>query len=190
VHAQAKGSLRRKYWTVRAAAENRAQRYRLLARLPRGGTVAEVGTWQGDFAASILRWRRPVRLLLIDPWQYFADEGHAEAIYGGLANGQAEMDRIYHDVLNSFKGGISAGRVVVLRELSGEAAKGLDASRWIGSTLTLTIAMAPFKPTYRFTGLSSSLEAPWQATTTTRRGGGMAALHGQWTSSSSLTDSI
>ncbi len=43
-----------------------ADRDDLIARLPKGGTVAELGTYKGDFARKILALTSPARLHLID----------------------------------------------------------------------------------------------------------------------------
>ncbi|MDQ6811903.1 MAG: glycosyltransferase [Actinomycetota bacterium] len=114
------------YARIRAAARRlRLQRYLLLARLPRGrGVGAEVGSWRGDFAALILRWVRPGRLFLVDPWRHSSAEGYERALYGGHADGgQQDMDRVYESVLERFKNEIDAGQVVVRREPSVGAAE-------------------------------------------------------------------
>jgi hypothetical protein len=116
---------------VRAGIRRRAQRYRFLARLPRGAVGAEVGTWRGDFAATLLRWTRPARLFLVDPWRHSVDDGYEHAMYGGRAGGgQEEMDRVYEGVLDRFEDEIRGGRIVVLREPSVEAANGWD-DEWL-----------------------------------------------------------
>lgn len=43
-------------------------RVQLLRLLPKGGVVAEVGVFRGDFSARILEITSPRRLHLIDPW--------------------------------------------------------------------------------------------------------------------------
>jgi hypothetical protein len=76
-------------------------RDRLLARLPAGAAVAEVGVWQGDFSEEILRSCRPTRLHLIDPWAYTTEFG--ERWYGGLkAKSQVDMDAIFTRVCDRF----------------------------------------------------------------------------------------
>lgn len=102
--------------------------------LPKGSVGAEVGTWRGDHAASILRWTRPSRLFLVDPWQHREDEDYDRAAYGGRADGgQAGMDRIYQGVLDRFAGRIRSGRVVVYREPSLQAASklGQESLDWV-----------------------------------------------------------
>lgn len=45
-------------------------RGRLLKSLPKGGVVAEIGVWEGEFSARILEICAPKELHLIDPWLY------------------------------------------------------------------------------------------------------------------------
>lgn len=77
-------------------------RSQLLARLPKGGRVAEVGVWKGDFSAQILAACEPEELHLIDPWGFAADEERDEAIYGAGAGDQTELDRVYEAVKERF----------------------------------------------------------------------------------------
>lgn len=77
------------------------------------------------FAARNLRWARPSRIYLIDPWRQLEDEAHAHAIWG-KAGAQNDMDRMHADVVKRFSKRIERGQVVVLRELAGEAARQLD----------------------------------------------------------------
>src|SRR5690242_3932663 len=121
-----RGRLRRGYLRLRAGVRLRKQRHALLMHLPKGAVGAEVGAWRGDHAASILRWARPSRLFLVDPWQHHEGEGYEDAAYGGKADGgQTEMDRIYQSVLDRFAGRIRIGQVVVYREPSVDAARKL-----------------------------------------------------------------
>lgn len=48
-------------------------RGKLLRSLPKGGIVAEVGVWEGDFSQRILEICEPRELHLIDPWLYMPD---------------------------------------------------------------------------------------------------------------------
>lgn len=101
----------------------RLQRRRLLARLPKGGACAEIGTWRGDNAARILSSRHPRQLYLIDPWEYRAEEEYKQAWYGRSAHaGQQEMDAIHQSVLDRFRSGIERGQVIVTRMRSLDAA--------------------------------------------------------------------
>lgn len=100
------------------------QRRRLLAQLPRGATCAEIGTWRGDFAATILRSRRPRLLYLVDPWEHRSETAYQRAMFGGRTqDGQSEMDTIYRGVLAGFRGRIDRGQVVVKRQRSVRAAE-------------------------------------------------------------------
>jgi predicted O-methyltransferase YrrM len=81
----------------------------VLSRMPSGGVCAEIGVFEGDFSARILRLSQPKRLYLIDPWYphnpRFSD---AEATYSA--------------VRSRFADAIATGRVAVLREDSASAA--------------------------------------------------------------------
>jgi hypothetical protein len=83
----------------------------LLRSLPRGSVGCEIGVWEGDFSAEILRVVRPSRLVLIDPWLFQPEFGGAW--YGGsLMKSQAEMDQVYERVRTRFAG---KGDVEILR---------------------------------------------------------------------------
>ncbi len=99
------------------------ERGQLLARLPKGGVCAEVGTWRGDFAAVILDSRRPRELHLVDPWEYRTEERYQQASYGGHEqSGQQEMDAMHESVLARFRDQIDGGQVQVKRARSLDAA--------------------------------------------------------------------
>jgi Methyltransferase domain len=94
----------------------------LLARLPKGGVCAEVGTWKGDFAARILGSTKPSRLYLIDPWEYRGESEYEHAMYGGhQPGGHQGMEAIYKSVLDRFSAEIDCGQVVPLRMRSMDA---------------------------------------------------------------------
>lgn len=85
--------------------------------LPRRSAGCEVGVWKGDLSAAFLRYLRPKRLHLVDPWLFMPDK--PKAIYGGReATSQADMDAIYGQVLARFEDERRRGRVVVHRETS------------------------------------------------------------------------
>jgi SAM-dependent methyltransferase len=99
------------------------QRRQLLAMLPQEGVCAEVGTWRGDFAAVILRSRRPRELYLIDPWEYRTEAEYEHASYGGHSeDGQQTMDAMHASVVDRFRAEIDDGRVLLRRARSGDAA--------------------------------------------------------------------
>lgn len=116
--------LSRRWIRLRAGARRRLQRRRLLGHLPREAACAEIGTWRGEFAATILRSRRPRRLYLVDPWEHRSERTYERAMFGGrTGDGQSEMDAIYDSVLAGFRGRIDRGQVVVKRQRSLEAAE-------------------------------------------------------------------
>lgn len=88
--------------------------------LPKNAVCAEVGTWKGDFAEVILRLSKPVKLYLIDPWQYFPE--FRESWYGAPDGSQAQMDAVHDGVARRFQGRIRQGQVEMVRALSQEAA--------------------------------------------------------------------
>jgi SAM-dependent methyltransferase len=94
-------------------------RWRLLRRLPQGGTCAEVGVWKGENAAAILRTNKPRTLYLIDPWEHQPE--YTKAMYGGRAAGQQEMDAIHTAVERRFAREVSDSRVHVWRMRSSDA---------------------------------------------------------------------
>jgi hypothetical protein len=76
-------------------------RGRLLESLPKGGVVAEIGVWEGDFSQRILDICQPSELHLIDPWEYmpaFSNTG-----FGKKKNADA-MGQKYHAVVARFAG--------------------------------------------------------------------------------------
>lgn len=94
-------------------------RGRLLQSLPKGGVVAEIGVWEGDFSQRILDICRPAELHLIDPWEYipaFPNTG-----FGKRKNADA-MGQKYHAVVARFAGD---NRVKVHRGTSGAVLPGL-----------------------------------------------------------------
>ncbi len=110
-----------------------ADRYRLMAHLPRRGTGAEVGVWKGDFSAQLLRFNRPQKLYLVDPWTAFEKPGYERAAYGGRSGGEDRMQSIHDSVAGRFSRQCRDGRVVMLRMDSQQAAVELGEQRfdWI-----------------------------------------------------------
>jgi predicted O-methyltransferase YrrM len=101
----------------------RAERAKLLSRLPREAVCAEVGTYRGDFAAAILRASSPRQLYLIDSWEHRSEDKYEGASYGGHAlAGQQGMDAMYEGVVARFRTEIDSGAIVVKRARSLEAA--------------------------------------------------------------------
>ena len=117
---------------LRAGITRRRQRWELVSKLPKRGVGAEVGTWKGDFSANLLRRTRPERLYLIDPWEYRDDPAYANAMFGDRTpGGQQKMDAIHDAVRHRFEAEIAAGRVIVKRSRSTEAAAGLEPLDWV-----------------------------------------------------------
>ena len=95
-------------------------RGRLLASLPKGARVAEVGVWEGAFSKRILEICEPVELHLIDPWLYqpeFANTGF------GRKKNEDLMEVKYQDVCNTFK---DDARVKIHRAMSDVALASLE----------------------------------------------------------------
>lgn len=107
----------------RSRAQDHIGQFRFLRMLPSGSVGAEIGVWRGDFSARILRWARPSRLVLVDPWRFTEDEDYKHAMFGGASGGQAEMDEVHAGVVTRFKERLDAGQVVIRREPSVEAAQ-------------------------------------------------------------------
>jgi hypothetical protein len=97
----------------------RAPRENLLAKMPRKSVCAEIGVHEGDFSEEILRSVKPVRLHLIDPWEYQETAAYKDAWYGGRASeGQLTMDRRFRSVQRRFSKNIGAGQLVLHRGYS------------------------------------------------------------------------
>ena len=95
-------------------------RERLLRGLPKGGVVAEVGVWEGNFSQRILEICEPSRLHLIDPWEYqpeFWDTGF------GRGKNRDRLQPMYEGVCERYA---SDPRVSVHREKSETALAGFD----------------------------------------------------------------
>jgi hypothetical protein len=76
----------------------------LLAHLPSGGTVAEIGVNEGDFSEHILRICKPQKLILIDVWA-------TKRYHGGL----------YEKVKQRFSKELQTNTVEIIRHLSFDA---------------------------------------------------------------------
>lgn len=100
-------------------------RVRLLDYLAKGGAVAEIGVWKGDFSAVLLEKLEPSVLHLIDPWLF--QPQFPKRLYGGLAaRDQAAMDRLHRSVVARF---VNRPEVHIHRQTSVDAMHALpDAS--------------------------------------------------------------
>lgn len=96
-------------------------RGKLLRMMPKGGVCVEIGVFQGDFSARILRVTRPRTLHLVDPWRHEPDPAYGAAWYGG-DKGQAFMDEVHRTVEKRFQREVEAGQVVLHRMDSAAAA--------------------------------------------------------------------
>lgn len=74
-------------------------RVTLMASLPHGGRVAEIGVERGDFAAQILDANKPATLWLVDCWQKQAEE-----VYGKdpINHGDTDFDANLRYVMERF----------------------------------------------------------------------------------------
>jgi hypothetical protein len=98
-------------------AEDRAA---VTGALAHGGTGAEIGVFQGDFSAELLR-TQPARLHLIDPWRSVDDDRRRHAMYGVAQRSQADMDQMHAGVVARFASEIATGQVVIHRAPSSVA---------------------------------------------------------------------
>jgi hypothetical protein len=94
-------------------------RGRLLESLPKGGVVAEIGVWEGDFSQRILDICQPRELHLIDPWKYMPEFSNTG--FGKKKNADA-MGQKYHAVVARFA---ADPRVKVHRATSQTALAGM-----------------------------------------------------------------
>ena len=106
-------------------ARRAASRDFLFKTLPKGGTVIEVGVFDGDFSERILALNEPRVLHLVDPW-FTREDG---SLYDGPTQqfdskdaASASLEAQYQQVAQRFAGEIASGRVVMHRMLSHEAA--------------------------------------------------------------------
>ncbi len=92
----------------------------MLEALPKGGTGAEIGVWEGRFSEVILDVCTPVRLHLIDPWEY--DPRFGNTGFGRKKNAE-RMPQMHEQVAAKFAGD---DRVVLHRATSQEALLGME----------------------------------------------------------------
>jgi len=74
-------------------------RGRLLQSLPKGGVVAEIGVWEGDFSQRILELCQPSELHLIDPWLYLPEFSNTGF---GKKKNEHLMEQRYQNVVARF----------------------------------------------------------------------------------------
>ena len=86
----------------------------ILNTLPKNSVGCEIGVWKGEFSQQLYNRLQPSKLILLDPWKFV--EQHPDRWYGGTwAKSQEDMDQIYEDVKEIFKG---KEEVLILREFS------------------------------------------------------------------------
>ena len=95
------------------------RRRELLALLPKHGIGMEIGVWQGKFSRQILRFAKPEKLYLVDPWIIQDDPVHKTSWYGDAE--KVDMDRVYEGVTERLANQIAEGTVVVIRKRSVDA---------------------------------------------------------------------
>lgn len=88
-------------------------RVQLIKKLPKNGTVAEIGVYRGEFSEKILEYSNPKQLILIDPWKTMLD---ADSI-------DPNFESFYNEVLGKFKENTN---VEVVRKTSLDAAKDIE----------------------------------------------------------------
>ena len=95
-----------------------AKREALLDCLPKGGRVAEIGVYTGDFSDRIYQQTVPMELHLIDPWEHQEREDYSR---DDSNVPQEQADQHYQQVLDRFAPQIECEVVKVHREYSANA---------------------------------------------------------------------
>ena len=96
-----------------------ASRTDILTCMAPGGIGAEIGVAEGLYSSHLLRYLRPSKLHLIDPWRF---QSITNYLMDANNTSDAEGDRRHELVRNRFAGQISAGIVEVHRGLSTDIA--------------------------------------------------------------------
>lgn len=108
----------------RGISEDYQQRKFILDALPQHSTGTEIGVHEGEFSRLLLRHVRPVKLHLIDPWEYRTEPEYMQSFYGGpLGVDQHTLDQRYANVLKSLRKQINNHQVIVHRQRSETLAK-------------------------------------------------------------------
>src|SRR5271168_1321705 len=94
-------------------------RYELLNYLPKGGVVAEVGVYRGNFSAHVLDRVCPERYYLIDTWLLNQDSAYADQLRF-LPEHDGEI--VHAEVQSRFSREIASGQVSMVRRSSLDAA--------------------------------------------------------------------
>ncbi|MCG6902502.1 MAG: class I SAM-dependent methyltransferase [Rhodobacter sp.] len=97
-------------------------REHVLTLLPKGGTGAEIGVWQGDFSSRILEVAVPKHLHLIDPFEARKEPEYAGAWYG--PESRTEMAAVRDGVVRRFAENMAKGQVTLHVARSGDVMPG------------------------------------------------------------------
>ena len=92
-----------------------SRREKLLDCMPKGGRVAEIGVYTGNFSERIFAQTCPMELHLIDPWEFQEDDDYK---LDDANVPQEQADRHYEIVCNKFAPQIEAEVVKVHRDYS------------------------------------------------------------------------
>lgn len=94
-------------------------RMKLLKRLPKGSTGAEIGTYMGAFASQIVEHVQPKTLYLIDPWIAQFSEDQVGSWYETVE--QDYMDSVHDMVKQRFSDLNGPTDIIILRDYSSSA---------------------------------------------------------------------
>lgn len=99
----------------------------MLEDLPKKGTGAEIGVWEGRFSDDILAVTAPRLLFLIDPWEYMP--AYSNTGFGRKRNAE-RMPQMYEQVCEKFK---DDDRVRIHRGTSEDVLSGMedDSLDWV-----------------------------------------------------------
>lgn len=97
-----------------------ATRRKMLETLPKNGVGAEIGVWEGKFSSVILEVADPVKLHLIDPWEYMPQFNNTG--FGRKKNAE-RMPEMHEQVAEKFAGD---DRIEMHRATSQEALIEMD----------------------------------------------------------------
>jgi len=98
-------------------------RNQLVACLPRGLAMAEIGVARGEFSRVLIDTCSPTRLHMIDPWRHQTD---AHLASDSNNPDQLEQDRRFAQVSADFARELESGQAVLSRAFSHEAAEAIE----------------------------------------------------------------
>jgi len=87
----------------------------ILAKLPDNVklTGVEVGVWAGETTRHLLRKRKMLELVLVDPWAAMPEPMRLTCSMGALCVSQEQMDNVYNKVIDSLS--FAKDRIDVMR---------------------------------------------------------------------------